>query len=200
MTEAATERKRQIVVAASVCFARRGFHAATMPEICREAGLSPGTVYRYFRSKDDLIEALVALDLEERLASLQAIDERSDALAAIDHSIDQAMAAVADPLSAALYAEVIAESARNPRVGAAVRRYDELVTDEFARILRRAQDAGQIDPGLDPHVVAELFGDALDGLIVRRALMPDRDAAPYADTLKGLLRRSLSASRGIGEG
>ena len=46
MSEIAAERRQQIIAAAAVCFARRGFHGATMPEICAEAKLSPGTVYR----------------------------------------------------------------------------------------------------------------------------------------------------------
>src|SRR2546426_5003620 len=51
-------RRRQIVDAAIVCFARDGFHRATMQDICREAQLSPGAIYRYFASKDEIIEAI----------------------------------------------------------------------------------------------------------------------------------------------
>ena len=39
-------RRRQIVDAAIVCFVRKGFHRATMQDICREAGLSAGAVDR----------------------------------------------------------------------------------------------------------------------------------------------------------
>src|SRR2546422_9313531 len=51
-------RRKQIVDAAVACFARNGFHRATMQDICREAELSPGAVYRYFSSKDELVEAI----------------------------------------------------------------------------------------------------------------------------------------------
>src|SRR5437588_12979287 len=51
-------RRRQIIDAAIVCFARDGFHRATMQDVCREAGLSPGAIYRYFPSKDAIIEAI----------------------------------------------------------------------------------------------------------------------------------------------
>ena len=53
-----TERRDQVLQAAFVCFARRGFHQTTMQEICAEAGLSPGAVYGYFPGKDAIIEAL----------------------------------------------------------------------------------------------------------------------------------------------
>ena len=48
-------RRQQILDAAFGCFARQGFHQTTMQDICREAELSPGAVYRYFDSKEAII-------------------------------------------------------------------------------------------------------------------------------------------------
>ncbi len=48
------ERRQSIVVAASRVFERKGVQAATMAEIATEAGITPGAIYRYFTSKDDL--------------------------------------------------------------------------------------------------------------------------------------------------
>ena len=53
-------RRRQILSAALRCFAREGFHRATMQDIFREADLSPGAVYSYFNGKDELMMAIVA--------------------------------------------------------------------------------------------------------------------------------------------
>jgi len=50
-------RKQQIVDAAFLCFARKGFHPSTMQDICSEAGLSAGAVYRYFASKEEIIQS-----------------------------------------------------------------------------------------------------------------------------------------------
>jgi len=52
-------RKEQIVNAATTIFAWQGFHAARMEDIAREAGLSKGTIYLYFRSKDDVSAAIL---------------------------------------------------------------------------------------------------------------------------------------------
>src|SRR5919112_312688 len=52
-------RRRQIVSAALRCFAREGFHRTTMQDIFREADLSPGAVYSYFKGKDELIVAII---------------------------------------------------------------------------------------------------------------------------------------------
>src|SRR3989304_4862304 len=51
-------RRQQILDAAAACFVRRGFPRTTMQDICDEAGLSPGAVYRYFPSKEEIIEAM----------------------------------------------------------------------------------------------------------------------------------------------
>ncbi len=53
-------RRRQILDAAVACFDRRGLHATTTDEIVAEAGLSAGAIYRYFDSKDAIIEAVAA--------------------------------------------------------------------------------------------------------------------------------------------
>ena len=50
-------RRQQILEAANACFSRQGFHQSSVQDICREAGLSPGAVYRYFPSKEHIIAA-----------------------------------------------------------------------------------------------------------------------------------------------
>ncbi|MEV0096550.1 TetR/AcrR family transcriptional regulator [Streptomyces sp. NPDC050738] len=52
-------RRSQILDGAARCFARNGFHATSMQDVLQEAGLSAGAVYRYFRGKDEIIEAVV---------------------------------------------------------------------------------------------------------------------------------------------
>ncbi len=51
-------RREQILLAAWKCFSRNGFHSTSMADVIREAGLSAGAVYLYFRSKDDIIVAV----------------------------------------------------------------------------------------------------------------------------------------------
>ena len=69
-------RRQQIMVAAKRVFSEKGFNKATMEDIAHQAELSPGTLYLYFQSKDELLQALLtqvgeamALDLEAVLAA-----------------------------------------------------------------------------------------------------------------------------------
>lgn len=75
--ERTRQRTKQILEAAAKVFARRGFHDSTTKEIAAEAGVAEGTIYNYFRSKRDLLIAMVA-----RLASesLLLVMERADTL------------------------------------------------------------------------------------------------------------------------
>ena len=57
-----TERHIRILDAAERVFARAGFHAATMQDVAAEAGMSPGNLYRYFSSKDAIIEGMTERD------------------------------------------------------------------------------------------------------------------------------------------
>ena len=60
--QAQSDRRAEILAAAQRCFVRSGFHGASMQDICAEAGMSPGNLYRYFPSKEALI-AGIALSL-----------------------------------------------------------------------------------------------------------------------------------------
>jgi len=59
------ERKKQILDAAMIVFSRKGFHQARMYDIVRQSGLSKGTIYWYFSSKDEIITTILG-DLFER--------------------------------------------------------------------------------------------------------------------------------------
>ena len=75
-------RRNHILEAASTIFARLGFHTARMEDIVKEAGLSKGTLYWYFKSKDDIISALLQQVFAGELKKLQT-------LPAIDGSVSE---------------------------------------------------------------------------------------------------------------
>src|SRR6202171_5049345 len=56
--EPSLDRRTQILDAAVVCFAKHGFHQASMHDISAEAGISVGLIYRYFENKEAVISAM----------------------------------------------------------------------------------------------------------------------------------------------
>ena len=84
----AERRRQQILDAARACFRERGFRQTTIEEICAEARISPGALYRYFDSKTDIIAAIALdarADAEAMLAGLSDAERLMDGLA---HYID----------------------------------------------------------------------------------------------------------------
>ncbi|WP_421841512.1 TetR/AcrR family transcriptional regulator [Mycobacterium sp.] len=66
--EEKSQRRDEIMTAAKVVFARKGFHATTIADIAKQAGLAYGSIYWYFDSKDSLFHTLMAVQ-EEALRS-----------------------------------------------------------------------------------------------------------------------------------
>jgi AcrR family transcriptional regulator len=71
--QARAKRRSQILEAAHRCFARKGFHLTTAAEISAEAEISVAGLYQYFPSKDDLILALIELDLAESVGLIEVL-------------------------------------------------------------------------------------------------------------------------------
>jgi AcrR family transcriptional regulator len=67
------ERRPQIVEAATRVFIRKGYRKTTMPDVAREAGLSIGGVYWYFKSKDEIVLAILGQCFQSDLEALKLL-------------------------------------------------------------------------------------------------------------------------------
>ena len=63
------EKRRQILEAAVTVFARSGYFNSRVSEIAREAGVADGTIYIYFKSKDDILSAIFEETLQQFISS-----------------------------------------------------------------------------------------------------------------------------------
>jgi len=77
-TKAAADRRRQILDAAVVVFARQGFHGCRVSDIADEAGVAYGLLYHYFESKDAVLDTLFLDRWEVMLAMIAEVDRRED--------------------------------------------------------------------------------------------------------------------------
>ncbi|MBC8075822.1 MAG: TetR/AcrR family transcriptional regulator, partial [Chloroflexales bacterium] len=128
----AQDRALQLLEAAAVCFARRGFHRTTMDEIARAAGVSAGLIYRHYASKDDLVVAMVEQHQQIELAHIAAAAQEPTLAAALDHFFFTNLASNEWRSEALLYAEVIAEALRNERIEAVVKANSNAVSGALA--------------------------------------------------------------------
>lgn len=191
MSAVADARRKQILAAAQSCFVKQGFHQASMNDICVAAEMSPGSVYRYFRSKSDIIAAMVDDCREKVRAWFVELAQAKDMVVGLGEIADRILAELNDPAEHVLYFESTAEAMRNPKVATALRNQDSEEVLLLTEALKRWQAAGQIDPDLNPTLTAHTLSALVDGFVWRKFLTPDVHTPAYAETLRTLLTRFL---------
>jgi TetR/AcrR family transcriptional regulator, repressor for uid operon len=184
-------RKQQILAAAAECFARKGFHATTIDDICTTAKVSPGSMYRYFRSKDDIIRAMVDEERRETAVILDALQAEQNLIDALVATISKTIHDYADRQLSAMHAEVTAELLRNDCVAEAVRASDAASLSSFVTLIQQAQHAKQVDRTIDAQAMAELLFALHDGLWRRQAMTPDASPERFIKPITILLQRVL---------
>lgn len=191
---AAAQRTR-ILQAAQKCFVERGFHAASMATIAQTAAMSPGLIYRYFRSKNEIILAIIEQQLEMARGRIGALHAAEDLAARIADSFHAPVGEQNgdEPISAPLFLEMSAEATRDPQIGAAMLAFSRTVRDDLSRLLaRRRGDGGYGLPGSLAHGRALMLLCLIEGLRVREAVEPQLDRELLEFALADILRLLLA--------
>ena len=182
-------RRQQIIDAAYRCFARKGFHQSTMRDIYAEADLSPGAIYHYFNSKEDIIEASFIFDHQRSLPVLERAIDDPNPLVAIDHIMDFFFAGLKS--AAALGANRVniqgwGEALVNPRLFTPLSQSFHDIRELLGRLIRGGQAAGAIDPDINPEAAGEVLLSSYLGLYLQKALIPEMDVEEYKDVVMAL--------------
>jgi TetR/AcrR family transcriptional regulator, repressor for uid operon len=172
-----SDRRAEILAAAQRCFVRSGFHGATMQDICAEAGMSPGNLYRYFPSKEALIAGIAERDRAE-IAQQFASADLSRGLFAVLEGMAHHYFAERPTEQVLLCTEVMAEARRHPEIARISTSFDADVRRWLLDLLRAAAERGDIPADVDFDGVVTMLMIIADGVWWRRAL--DRDFDPEA--------------------
>jgi AcrR family transcriptional regulator len=188
-------RRQQILDAAAACFSRRGFHQSTMQDICEEAGLSPGAVYRYFHSKEEIIEGMCELGQNQNAETLRIALEQKETLDIFEELIrlffGELETGVRDMATCALNVELISEAPHNERIRESLQRTNFGVRSAFVELIHNAQLRGEINPDLEAEAVARVMIAVYQGLITQKLVSPDIDIQAYGDVLRALFGGSF---------
>jgi len=161
------EKRERILRAAAGCFAREGFHGSSMKEICAAAGMSPGSVYRYFESKEAIITAMVEADRirwEQRLAEIPVGE---GLVPALRHLAEIGLRELQQDGFLNLWVETLAEAARSPAVARSLRDSYQAFEGRLADLVTESQRLGKTPAGLRPTETARIILSAFDGLLLR---------------------------------
>ncbi len=181
-----TDRRDLIIAAAERAFVRHGFHAATMQQVADEAGMSAGNLYRYFPSKEAIVEGICARDQRERSIAFAALVGSGDVLATLATMLREHL--LAKPREKAIMiVEITAEAARNPRIAAMTLAIDADVLRGLAGLIEAAKAKGEAAASLDAEFAARVVFTLVSGLFKRRALEPDFNCQTEAAMTIGVL-------------
>ncbi|MEU9003950.1 TetR/AcrR family transcriptional regulator, partial [Streptomyces sp. NPDC048551] len=177
LTEETTEkRRRHILTSAWSCFSRDGFHATSMDDIIAATGMSSSAVYRYFRSKDDLIDAaadealMLARDLFGRLLEKRPTPSPAEVLEAMaGEARDRGEGKPYDLTRIAIQAW--GEALRSPELEARTRTFYLAMRDSLAELARRWREEGRLPSAAEPEQVATVLMTLMPGLLVGRHLV-----------------------------
>jgi AcrR family transcriptional regulator len=181
-------RRAQILEAALACFAKKGFHAATMDDIVRDAGLSKGAIYWHFKSKDEIFLALFDAYDQAIFAEWDQVDQ-GNALEALGREGEIVIMRIMEaPALLAAWTEFL----RHPK---ARRRFAKLYVRSRTRLaatVRRGIERGEIR-ACDPEHAAAAFTAVIEGLLVQALADPGYNARAAWPTAWDIFSHGLRA-------
>src|SRR5881398_2522660 len=185
------DRRSQILDAALVCFAKRGFHQASMHDISAEAGISVGLIYRYFENKEAVISAMADRHKKEISEMLERAQQAPTLLESLEILFTAHCCEDAPQVVSAFVVDLYAEASRNPHVADLVRDVLQTAMDGVTDLIARSPEAENATHGLSPIELAELIFAVSRGMLMRDVLQPQEMTAAERRTRQLEVTRRL---------
>lgn len=158
--------------AAMACFAKCGFHQASMHDISAEAGISVGLIYRYFENKDAVISAMADRHKQEIHEMLERARQAPTLLESLEILFTAHCCENEPRVVSAFVVDLYAEASRNPRVADLVRDVLQTAMDGLVDLIARSPEAATAPHGLTPNELGELIFAVGRGMLMRDTLQP----------------------------
>ncbi len=160
--------KKRILAAAELVFSRDGFQGATTREIARQAGVNEVTLFRHFRTREELLRAT----LDQGCATFEALVEQSDEVwkdrlpERLEHYIREMYSVVRQ--REALVRAFASEARTLPEsIRSALREFMEQRKTRFVARLKKAQELGLVRKDVDLSAASDLIRDSIHSAILR---------------------------------
>ncbi len=186
-----SDRRSEILAAAQRCFVRSGFHGASMQDICSEAGMSAGNLYRYFPSKEALIAGIAERDRAEVAQEFASVDLSQGLFHVLEGMAHHYFAERSDE-QVKLCTEIMSEARRHPEIARISTAFDADVKKWLVDLLSAGADRGDVARDVDLDAVAAMLMIIADGVWWRRALDPTFNAKALLPIFMDVTRHMLS--------
>ncbi|MFS6531079.1 TetR/AcrR family transcriptional regulator [Microbacterium aurugineum] len=183
--------RERIETAAVRVFARRGFAASSIKDIADEAGLSAGSMYRHYASKEALFDALLEQASSGLVAASAMLSADADPVVLVSEFTRVFVTDLMNGNGEAEFFLVINQGfISDTPAGTAERlaRTQRPLWDAFEAVVRRGQAAGQFDDG-DPAQLTAYYFAMLSGIAGMRTVIPTAMTEAGIDLVLRLLTR-----------
>ncbi|MEO8611034.1 MAG: TetR/AcrR family transcriptional regulator [Chloroflexota bacterium] len=173
------DRRVQIIDAAVQVFSEKGFERATNKDVAQAAGITPGLIYHYFTSKEDLLKAI--FEEHSPLRLMRSLPENVPDLppeAMLRWVAHQILSIVESEQYVRLARIFIAEVLYNPNVASVGFSAMGEVVGFLEHYMAAKMKSGEIRSA-DPALMVQLFGGSLMAMVIRRQFMQDPLALQY---------------------
>lgn len=166
------DRRTQILEAAVICFAKHGFHQASMHDISAEAGISVGLIYRYFQNKEAVIAAMADRHKQEISDLLERARQAPTLLESFEVLFTAHCCENSPNVISAFVVDLYAEASRNPKIADLVRDMLSTAMNGVADVIARSPESKSAAHGLTPKQIAELIFATARGMLMFDILQP----------------------------
>ena len=185
-------RQTQIRNAARACVLDEGFHAATISDIAAAAAMSKGHIYKYYENKEAIMIALIEHDMHEFMLLISQVDQSEDrSIDSLVESFVNKLPAILKSDRTALWLEVQAEAARNPRVKEMAVKAANYFRETIRKVIEPVLE-GPIKQELDIRV--EMLLISMHGLGLQATVHSDAGSGALATAVEFVFRTVLSTA------
>jgi AcrR family transcriptional regulator len=186
----AEARRQRIMQAARGLFIVNGFHATGMAQIAKCSGVAIGQIYRDYASKEEIVVALVSADCARlmRYEVLAAAIRDGDA-EGVSAWLRDFVEPSDDPDDARLFAEILAESTRSPRIAAIFCEVQDELRRHLDDALKLLAPAHAAAPRRS--ILAEVITTLSVGMTHQQLMRPEADLSGVVDAVHAVLDREL---------
>jgi TetR/AcrR family fatty acid metabolism transcriptional regulator len=200
---ASSDRRTAILEAATAIFAERGFFGAQVADIARGAGIAAGTVYLYFRSKDEILTSIFDRTMKEAIAEARrAVEETNDPIERLRRIAALHLSRMGRDRNLAIVFQV--ELRQTTKF---MERFSTTGLSEYLRLIQETIEDGQkhgaFRTALNARTAAKIVFGALDEMatnwiLSRRKYALEQQADEIVDLLVGGLAAGRKAGRTVG--
>jgi AcrR family transcriptional regulator len=183
-------RRTEIINAALKCFMEKGFHNTTMQDIYDATNLSPGAVYNYFSSKEDIVITVLKEFSDWSISSMTPLLSENQTESLIKY-VEFWIGYTKKRENNEHFVVTLgyySEASRKNNIREAILKTQDASHEKIMEIVKNNQRTGKINPKLDPLSVARVMGSLVFGSAIHKMLDPQVDLDAYCQVCETLLK------------